>query len=341
MAILGIIGNGLVILVYAKNRKMRSTTNGLLVGLAAADLLTSILLIPIPQLLTVPMDWRGHLYCKIVYSSVIMWILIVVSIFTLTMVSFERYLAISYPIRYRMVFSKSRPKYIMLGIWIIAICINLFSFFISFNNNGQCMVIWPSPQFQACWGTLLFFIEYFIPMIIMIVTHVGTILGLRKQARELISRNESPNSPAYALLQARRKVIEMLLIVVITFVICWSPDQFAFLAFNLGFVPVRYLYGTLYQVFVLLAFFNSCCNPIIYAFKNAKFRTALKKIFTGKFLEWLSATDNVPDVNTRDDYQQRVHDNGDVTTTNGAELERVQPAVSQSTLVSSTEEQNI
>ena len=239
MAIMGIIGNGLVIFVYIKNRKMRSTTNGLLVNLAIADLLTSIFLIPVPTLSTVPLDWRGDLYCKLIYSSVLMWVLIVVSVFTLTMVSVERYLAISYPIKYRLVFSKSRPKIVMVTIWILGVCINIFSFFITFNKNGQCMVMWPSPEFQASFGTALFLIEYFIPMIIMIVTHVGTIFGLRKQAQELMERNEAPNSPAFALLEARRKVLEMLLIVVITFVICWSPDQFAFWVFNLGLVPVR------------------------------------------------------------------------------------------------------
>lgn len=243
MAIFGIIGNGFVILVYHTNNgghhQMRSTTNSLLVILAVVDLLTSILLIPLPTWTGLPADWRGDLYCKLVYSSVMMWILVVVSVFTLTMVSVERYLAISYPLKYRLVFSKSRPKVIMVLICLLATGVNTFSFFITFNDyeKGQCIVSWPTPTFQACFGTAIFFIEYFIPMAIMVATHVGTIIGLRRHARELSQRNESRESPAYSMLRTRRRVIEMLLVVVITFVVCFSPDQIAFLALNLGIVP--------------------------------------------------------------------------------------------------------
>ena len=197
MAIMGVIGNGLVICVYIDNRKMRSTTNGLLVGLAIADMLTSVLLIPMPTWITVPSDWRGDLYCKLIYSSVVMWVTITVSVFTLTMVSVERYLAISYPLKYRMVFSKSRPKVIMTTVWCLAVCINTFSFVITFNMQGTCAVIWPSSTIQLCFGTALFFIKFCIPMLIMIVSHFGTIVELRKHARELNQRNESPDNPAY------------------------------------------------------------------------------------------------------------------------------------------------
>ncbi|XP_072025059.1 allatostatin-A receptor-like [Amphiura filiformis] len=283
LAITGIVGNALVILIYFKNPKMRNTTNMLLVGLAVADLLTSLMLIPVPTLISgIPLDWRGEFYCKIVYSYELMWISITVSVFTLTMVSVERYLAISYPIKYRIVFSESRPKIVLICVWVVAVGFNLYSLFIWFNINGSCALIWPSDTFRFTLGVTLFVLKFVLPVVIMFVTHGATILTLRKHANELRSRSEASNSPAYALLQAKQKVVEMLFIVMVTFIVCWTPDQVGHFGYTVGFVPYRFLYGTAYRCFVLLAFFNSCVNPIIYAFKNEKFRNAFRDLLPGR-----------------------------------------------------------
>ncbi|XP_072025060.1 allatostatin-A receptor-like [Amphiura filiformis] len=282
LAITGIVGNALVILIYFKNPKMRNTTNMLLVGLAVADLLTSLMLIPVPTLISgIPQDWRGEFYCKIIYCYELMWISITVSVFTLTMVSVERYLAISYPIRYRIVFSESRPKFVLIGVWVVAVGCNLYSLFIWFNIDGRCTLIWPSDTFRITLGVTLFLLKFVLPVIIMCATHVATILTLRKNAHELRLRSDTDSSE-YALLQAKQKVIEMLFIVVVTFIVCWTPDQVGHFGYTVGFVPYRFLYSTSYRCFVLLAFFNSCANPIIYAFKNGKFRNALRDLFRGR-----------------------------------------------------------
>lgn len=238
LALTGIIGNLLVILVFVKNKRMRSTTNELLVGLSVADLLTSTLLIPVPTIVNgLPQDWRGEFYCKVVYSYELMWISITVSVFTLTMVSVERYLAISFPLRYRLVFSKSRPKIVLASVWAVAIGFNLYSFFIWFNVDGQCALIWPNAQFQVFIGISLFTLKFLLPVLIMFVTSGLTIIKLRQHASELLSRNESPNGPAMVLLQAQRKVVEMLFIVVVTFIVCWAPDQVGHFGYTTGFVP--------------------------------------------------------------------------------------------------------
>ena len=87
-------------------------------------------------------------------------------------------------------------------------------------------------------------------------------------------RNRDRTSP----LRARRRVVNMLMVVIITFIICWSPDQFAYLVFNLGLVPVHYLFGPIYRACVVLAFANSCLNPFIYVLTNNNFRKALRAV---------------------------------------------------------------
>ena len=74
-AILGICGNLLVMLVMFNKRRARRSTDTLIGALALADFLTSVFLIPHPQIATLPSDtWLAQVYCRIIHTSLIMWV---------------------------------------------------------------------------------------------------------------------------------------------------------------------------------------------------------------------------------------------------------------------------
>ena len=280
LAIVGFLGNLLVVLVIVRQQRRRTSTDKLILGLAMADLLTSVFIIPIPTPKSLPYGILGDLYCKVIYSSVFMWISIMASVFTLTMISGERFVAVCYPFRYQRLFAGYRPDFILCAIWIISFIINTNSFYVSFVDTPgvNCTVKFPTPEFQLFFGVVLFLLEYLIPVIIMLIANVYTIRALNLQAKSLVAKRDKRSGPALKLLQARRRVIEMLFIVVLFFVICWTPDQIGYLAFNIGLVDVDFLYSPVYRSFVALAFFNSCANPLIYAARNPNFRRALKEL---------------------------------------------------------------
>ncbi|XP_072049047.1 melatonin receptor type 1B-like [Amphiura filiformis] len=276
LAVVGILGNSVVIHVYRRNREMKhNTTNTFIAALAAADLITSISIIPHPRLSRVPQNGIGSFYCKVVWSSNIMWISIVASVITLTMLAVERYIAVAYSFRYKQIFTITKTRLIILGIWLFAFTLNTFGYYETFVVKEQCVHILPSIKFQMFLGCAVFIVEYLVPMIIMLVTNIRTIQLLNKQTRSFTRGKDATKGPALKLIQARRRVVNMLFIVIVTFIICWSPDQFAFLAFNLGWVPFEYAFGPLYRAFVVLAFANSCANPIIYTVMNRNFREAI------------------------------------------------------------------
>lgn len=284
LAILGILGNTLVIFVYMNRKRMKSCTNTFIVGLAVADLITSFHQFPRPTEISVPPGFLGELYCRTFFagSNVTMWIPIIASVFTLTMIAFERYVAVVYAMNYRSIFSKKRPRYVLLSCWVASITLNTQSFYICFVDNEKhaCSVKYPSLPFQRFIGVSFFLIEYFLPMVIMLFTQTRTVMTLRAQARALSSNRKESNGPALSLLQARRRVIEMLFMVVITFIICWTPDQIAYFCYQMGIFDASFLSGSLYTGFVVLAFANCCMNPFIYASRNANFRRALRELFS-------------------------------------------------------------
>lgn len=78
------------------------------------------------------------------------------------------------------------------------------------------------------------------------------------------------------------QVIKMLIVVVIVFVICWTPILVINVLTAFG-VLERLNYGYMKGVktaFHLLSYFNSCINPIIYGFLSRSFLASFKTVLT-------------------------------------------------------------
>ncbi|XP_072230739.1 cholecystokinin receptor-like [Leuresthes tenuis] len=83
-----------------------------------------------------------------------------------------------------------------------------------------------------------------------------------------------------AKLQAKRRVIRMLMVIVALFFICWMPIYSAntWKAFDLT-SAFKALSGAPISFIHLLSYTSACVNPIIYCFMNTRFRKALLSTF--------------------------------------------------------------
>lgn len=90
-------GNGLVIVAFRRERRLRRRTNYYIVSLAVADLLVGLVGIPCAVLSSVGLPRHLHL-C--VFSVSLIIVLCTVSILSLVAVSADRYWAILYPMAY-------------------------------------------------------------------------------------------------------------------------------------------------------------------------------------------------------------------------------------------------
>ena len=78
---------------------------------------------------------------------------------------------------------------------------------------------------------------------------------------------------------SRRQIVKSLMMIVGIFFVCYAPLTVNNLLMAFGLVE-RLNVGVhwyLRIVFHLLAYVNSCVNPIVYGFMSLKFREALKK----------------------------------------------------------------
>lgn len=280
LTLAGIMGNALVIAIHGKSKSNRGTDR-LIAGLAVADLLCSVFLTPIPSAARLSNNWLGNIYCKFVFSNVLVWIPFIASMYTLCMISLERFFAIVYPFIYRANITPTRIKYVFIPIWVLAFIVNIGSFVVNtvHPDSCSCIVHFPTRLGKLMQGVLLFITEYVIPIGIMLFAHVRTIRELHTEARALKENRMDSSRITLNLLQARERVLQMLFVVVMTFIICWTPDQLCYLFYSIGILNVDFLHSRLYMAFILLAYVNSCANPFIYTARNPEFRHALKVLF--------------------------------------------------------------
>ncbi|CAL7934316.1 unnamed protein product [Xylocopa violacea] len=119
---LAVTANVLVIAVVFKYHYMRSVTNYFVVNLSVADLLVTTICMPVAVSQAISIVWtHGELMCKL--SSYLQGVAVAASIFTITAMSIDRYLAIRNPIALRRVFNRKSTVLVIVALWLVALII--------------------------------------------------------------------------------------------------------------------------------------------------------------------------------------------------------------------------
>lgn len=122
IGITGFLGNTLVIFVVLMNPQMRSTTNMLIINLAIADLLFVIFCVPFTAIDYVAHEWPlGNAWCKIDQYLII--VTAMASIYTLVLMSLDRFLAVVYPISSRSFRNEQNALIAVTVLWILILSI--------------------------------------------------------------------------------------------------------------------------------------------------------------------------------------------------------------------------
>ncbi|GAB0089529.1 neuropeptide CCHamide-2 receptor [Sergentomyia squamirostris] len=116
--VVGVLGNGTLVVIFVRHRAMRNIPNTYIFSLALADLLVILICVPLISIIYTIESWPwGDTLCRI--SEFAKDISIGVSVFTLTALSGERYCAIVNPLRKLQ--TKPMTVFTAVMIWIIAI----------------------------------------------------------------------------------------------------------------------------------------------------------------------------------------------------------------------------
>ncbi|XP_041483864.1 gastrin/cholecystokinin type B receptor-like [Lytechinus variegatus] len=280
-AVVGILGNLLVIVLLFQRRKKSRATDTLIGALATADFVTSIFMIPLPTAERVPMTILGEVYCRLIFSKFLLFSSSAASIMALTSIAIERYIAVVHPLRCKELLSRRRIRTAIVLTWILGVTLYTPLLYTNFRNPQQeCEWGFPSREIQILIGVGLFSTQFLIPMIVSLTVHGLTARTLHRKANLYLGENKNPDAnPSLRHVIAKKRVLQTLFLVIMFFIICWGPIQTGYMLFDLGIIPVTFVGSTIQHVFIILALWNSCANPFIYAIRYPEFRKAIRELF--------------------------------------------------------------
>ena len=117
--ITGAVGNCLTLFVFYRYDPLRDVTGLFLANLAVADLLQSVIGMPLIATSAFYEEWVfGEILCTI--SGATNSLFCITSVLTLTAVSVDRYLAIVHPLEYPTWLSMKRSKMVVVCLWLMA-----------------------------------------------------------------------------------------------------------------------------------------------------------------------------------------------------------------------------
>uniref|UniRef100_A0A3B3DJ05 G-protein coupled receptors family 1 profile domain-containing protein n=1 Tax=Oryzias melastigma TaxID=30732 RepID=A0A3B3DJ05_ORYME len=276
MSVLTVALNLLVIISISHFKRLQTPTNLLLLSLAVSDFFVGLLVVF--QILLIDGCWfLGDVMCVGYY--IVDYVITSASVETVVLISVDCYVAICEPLQYFMKVTKRRVCISVSGCWIFSfLCV-----FIVMKDNlrqpgrhnscyGECVVVFD--QFSGLVDILFFFIG---PVSVVVVLYVRVFVVAVSQARAMRSHPLSVHGSARVTLKKSdlKSAAGTLGVVVFVFILCLFPSYSASLT---GQETLIDAVSAAFMFF--LAFFNSCLNPIIYAFFYPWFRKSIKLIMT-------------------------------------------------------------
>ncbi|XP_054709405.1 neuropeptide CCHamide-1 receptor-like [Uloborus diversus] len=283
----GLLGNGTLVLIFVRNRSMRSIPNTYIMSLAIGDFLVIVGTVPFISTIYTFDSWPyGTFMCK--FSEFLKDVSSGVTVLTLTLLSIDRYIAIVKPL-HKLTGHNGRTFTIILAliVWAAAIAIAIpgahFSFLweVELYPDHVIYVCYPFPENMKPWypRTMVlvkFLLLYAIPLFLIGVFYALMARHLLKASKECLGTNDSHIEKR----KGRTKVAKIVLVFVILFAICFFPSHVFFMWFYFhpdALENYTSFWHTLKILGYVLTFFNSCLNPIALYFISGVFRLQYRR----------------------------------------------------------------
>ncbi|KAJ3593408.1 hypothetical protein NHX12_005743 [Muraenolepis orangiensis] len=283
----GLVGNLLVLFfIRVKQERKKSRVNFFVLNLAVTDF-QFVLTLPFWAVDTaLDFSWPfGDAMCKIILSVTV--INMYASVFFLTAMSVTRYWSVASSLKDRTRRKYMSAKWICAMIWVMAIVAtaptSIYSSVTNVTGEKLCLLRFPGggQYWLALYHIQKILVGFVVPMSIVSASYIMLLRFIRHRGvKEPPAGGGGGGNPRW-----RSQVTRSVTIVVLSFFLCWMPNQ----AVTLWSVLVKlnaahwnkayYLVHTyVFPVTVCLAHANSCLNPIIYCLTRKDFRKKLKEL---------------------------------------------------------------
>ncbi|XP_075965479.1 C-X-C chemokine receptor type 4b [Anarhichas minor] len=289
--ILGIIGNGLVVVVMGYQKKVKTMTDKYRLHLSVADLLF-VLTLPFWAVDAVKTWYFGQFLCVSVHM--IYTVNLYSSVLILAFISLDRYLAVVRATNSQATRKLLASKVIYVGVWLPAAVLTVPDLvFARVQNKGSsnflfsdesmamadsriiCQRIYPQ-ETSLIWTVVFRFqhilVGFILPGLVILICYC------------IIINRLSRGTKGQAL---KRKALKTTIILILCFFFCWLPYCVGIFFDNLMMLNVISSSCVMQQavekwisITEALAYFHCCLNPILYAFLGVKFKKSARSALT-------------------------------------------------------------
>ena len=270
--VIGLIGNGILIYAVVRNKTLRTKPNVYIVSVAIGDFLLVLFSVPFTSVVYTTDEWLfGEAVCKL--NESMQTLSLGISIFSLTALSGDRFVAIVFPMSVYKASSLRKTIIVSTLIWVLSIalaCPDLVSAHVKFKNILVCdlyPISW-GPSYGRFRPIVKFVIFFFVPLVIIATFYVIIAVVLLRKS----DFGSHENTAMRRQMDSRKKVAKITLSFVVIFVFCWLPRH----VFVIGHHYDLFDYNMFWHFFQItgfcLTFVYSSVNPFVLYFLNEEFR---------------------------------------------------------------------
>lgn len=281
LAAIIVAGNSLVIASVISNRRLQGKTSAFITSLAVCDLIIGLVLMPLIVVSNTlgPAVQNGLDYCHVTISVAIM--LMFNSVANLGAVTFDRFLAVVVPLRYKSIMTKRVIVPIIAFVWIFSTVFGFIPFM------GWRTVVKPKPGSGLfCQVPLNLAPGYiitvcvvgFLPSIFVLVAYLKIFqTAYLHEVRIAAAINSVLRNQTELKLNMIKemKAAKMVALVLGAFIISWAP---LYIIMIVDIAMKNAVNSYIYAGGVIFATLNSALNPVIYASMNSEFRDTFRAL---------------------------------------------------------------
>ncbi|XP_071964165.1 somatostatin receptor type 2-like [Antedon mediterranea] len=284
IAIIGLMGNGIVIFILFKFQNMRTIPNIYIFNLALFDF-GFLCSLPFHVYQSVTGHWPfGNIGC--VLACGLDGLNQFASVYIVTAMSIDRYFAICFPLSSMQYRTRQFAKIICVSMLILSFMFSLpnwiFAEVMYDGEDRYCSIIIDHQEQnkiinQTTYGIFGLVFGFLIPLIIMSICYSTLLFKMR-----------SPNFPAGSDMasgtthhRASKRVTVLTMSVVVVFVICWIPyytSQLVTFLRPYGSQVSGPAHVISHALSISLSYSNSCVNPFIYTFVGENFKKNVSEL---------------------------------------------------------------
>lgn len=181
--VFGVIGNVLVIVSVACHRQLRSVTHYYIANLAAADMLLSSVVVPLSASSEALGRWvLGRALCGVWASLDVLCC--TASIFNLCVISVDRWLAVSFPLRYPCLATSGHAVVAMVTVWIASAGISvgpLFGWREPMPDDESVCNVNEDPGYAIFSASC----SFYLPLAVILIMYCKVFIVARRRAKML------------------------------------------------------------------------------------------------------------------------------------------------------------